>query len=82
MLALAVGRLPVSHLVCPCACAAAAALSWGDAGEEALTEVYNGGEDAEEDEDGAGPPGKAARLKCMCTRFSDVCIIVKCLHCG
>ncbi len=39
-------------------CAAAAALSWGDAGEEALTEVYNDGEeDAEQDGDGDADEG-------------------------
>ena len=44
-------------------CTAAAALSWGDAGDEALTEVYNGGEeDAEEDGDGEANEGTCMRV--------------------
>ena len=44
-------------------CAAAAALSWGDAGEEALTEVYNDGEeDAEEDGDGDADEGTCMQV--------------------
>ncbi len=41
--------------------AAAAALSWGDAGEEALTEVYNDGEE-DADEDGDGDADEGARM--------------------